>query len=47
MELGFDPLKAGGVNGGADVDRGCEEADLKSDEELFGSGPIPRVLRVV
>ncbi len=47
MEFGFDTLEAGGVDCRADVDRGCEEADLECDEEFFGGGPIARVLGVV
>ena len=47
MELGFDTLKASGVDCGPDVDRGCEEANLECDKELFRGGPISRVLGVV
>ena len=47
VEFGFDTLEAGGVDCGADVYRGCEEADLEGDEKFFGGGPISRVTGVV
>ena len=47
MEVDYNVLKACSVDGRADVDRGCEEADLECDEEFFGGGPITRVLLVI
>lgn len=40
-----DFLGAGGVDGGADVDGECEEADHACDEELLGCAPVEWVLR--
>ena len=47
VEVGLDTLEPGGVDGGADVDRGCEKADLECNKELFGGRPILRILRIV
>ena len=45
--MGFDALKACSVNGGPNVNRSCEEADLECDKNFLGSRPISRVMRVV
>ena len=47
MELFLNTLEACRVDCGADVDGSGEEAYLKCDEELSGSGPIAWVMRVV
>lgn len=47
MKIGFDTREASRVDCGADVDRGCEEADLESNKELLGGRPILGVLGVV
>ena len=47
MKLGFDTLEASGVDIGTQLDIATEEANLKCDKELFGGGPISRVLGVV
>lgn len=47
IKICFDTREASRVNCGADVDRGCEEADLESDKELLGGRPILGILGVV
>lgn len=47
VELILDAQQAGGIDGGANVDRDCEQANLERDEELFRLRPISRVMRII